>query len=274
MKASPVLFMGIVLTCASAGADEPAPLWEFGIGAYALSVPAYRGSEQRQAYLLPLPYFQFRGDRLRWDRDGGRLRVLGGGRVRLDLSLAASPPSDNDPDSPRRGMPDLDPTLEFGPQLQFLLGQSASRQNTWTLSLPLRKVVVVDHAKLRSAGWMFAPYIQYEHRDRWKTTVSAGPMFATQPYHDYFYQVDNAYAGTGRPAYDAEAGYSGSRITLGISRRVDRYWFGAFARYDYLGGATFADSPLVTTDHSFMFGAGVAWIFAESKRAATAPPTW
>ncbi len=274
MKSSSVLLMGIVLTSASAAADEPLPLWELGVGAYALSVPAYRGSEQRQSYLLPWPYLQYRGDRLRWDREGGRLRVLGGAHARLDLSLAASPPSDNDPASPRRGMPDLDPTLEFGPQLQILLGQDFSGRDTWTLSLPLRKVVVVDHAKLRSAGWMFAPYVQYEHRDRWNTTVSAGPMFATQPYHDYFYQVDNAYTGVNRPAYDAQAGYSGSRITLGFSRRVNRYWIGAFARYDYLGGATFVDSPLVTTDHSFMFGAGVAWIFTESKRAATAAPGW
>lgn len=265
---------GALLCNNVAGADEPLPLWELGVGLYGLSLPAYRGSEQREAYLLPFPYLQYRGERLRWDREGGRLRVLGAHRARLDLSLAASPPSDNEHDGPRQGMPDLDPTVELGLQLELLLHQDPLGRHTWTLSSPLRKAVALDGRHVQSLGWVWAPYMEYEHRGTWKTTVSVGPMFASEPYHAYFYQVHPTQVASGRPAYDAEAGYSGSRLTVGVSRRLGRYWLGAFARYDNLSGATFADSPLVETEHSLMIGAGVAWVFAESRTAARGTPTW
>ena len=268
-----MLLVATLLYGSATHADKPLPLWELGIGAYGLSLPAYRGAEQRQTYLLPFPYLQYRGDRFRWDREGGRLRVLGARRARLDFSLGASPPSDTDTNGPRRGMPDLDPTAELGLQLELLLHNDPAGGHIWTMALPVRKVVAVQPDKLESLGWIFTPYLQYEHRGRWKTTVSAGPIFATEAYHDYFYQVDANHATPARPMYDAEPGYSGSRITLGVSRRVGRYWIGAFARYDHLGGAVFADSPLVETDHSLMFGAGVAWVFAQSKRPAVRPTT-
>jgi outer membrane protein len=40
---------------------EPLPLWEVGAGIGALSVPDYRGSEARSTYVLPAPYFVYRG---------------------------------------------------------------------------------------------------------------------------------------------------------------------------------------------------------------------
>lgn len=249
-------------------AAEPAPLWELGVGGYGLSLPDYRGAEDRQWYVLPFPYLQYRGEHLRWDRDGGRLRMLGGRRARLDLSLGASPPSETGDSGPRRGMADLDPTVELGLQLEVLLHQDPTRRATWSFALPVRKVLAIQSDGLDSLGWVVTPYLQYEHRGRWKTNVSFGPLFATEPYHDYFYQVDATQVTSMRAAYDARAGYSGSRLTIGVSRRVGSYWLGAFLRYDYLGGATFVDSPLVETDHSLMFGAGVAYVFAQSKRPA------
>lgn len=267
MKANALLFTTACLACGTSIAER-LPLWEVGIGAYGLSLPDYRGSEDRQLYALPFPYLQYRGEILRWDRDGGRLRMLNSERTRLDLSLGASPPSETEDSGPRQGMPDLDPTVELGLQLEVLLHQSADARHSWSVALPLRKVEAIQSNRLQSLGWVFTPYVQYERRGVWKTTVSVGPLFASEPYHDYFYQVDPAYASAGRPAYDAEAGYSGSRVTVGVSRRIGAYWIGAFARYDHLGGASFVDSPLVETEHSFMLGAGVAWIFAQSERAA------
>ncbi len=90
-------------------------------------------------------------------------------------------------------------------------------------------------------------------------------MYASEDYHDYYYEVQPAYATAARPAYDARAGYSGSRLTLTASRRYPRFWVGAFARYDSLSGAVFADSPLVKKQDSFMAGVGIAWILAESR---------
>lgn len=90
-------------------------------------------------------------------------------------------------------------------------------------------------------------------------------MFASEAYHDYYYEVAPEFATLRRPVYDADGGYSGSRITVSLSKRFDRFWIGVLARYDNLSGATFADSPLVQTEHSFMAGIGVAWILAQSE---------
>lgn len=170
--------------CAAAAGAEPPPLWELGLGGYGLSLPAYRGAIERQNYLVPFPYLQYRGERLRWDRDGGRLRVLGAQRARLDLSLAASPPADTEGDSPRAGMPDLDPTVELGLQLELLLARGDNRQS-WALVLPVRKVTAIDSDRLHAVGWVFSPYLQYEHRGQWKTpasfSVGCAPQAAMAP---------------------------------------------------------------------------------------------
>lgn len=270
-----MLWLCALSCCWTAHADQALPRWELGIGAFALSLPAYRGADTRDSYLVPFPYFQYRGERLRWDRDGGRLELLDSYRTRLELSLGASPPSDTDGDSARRGMPDLDSTVELGAQLEVLLHQSQDQRGNWVASLPVRKVTAVAADGLQSAGWVFAPYLKYEHRGTWKTSISVGPMFASEGYHDYFYEVEPRFATATRPTYDAESGYSGSRLTVGASRRVGRYWLGLFARYDNLQGAAFEDSPLVETDHSFMVGAGIAWVFAQSDaRGVPAPARW
>ena len=52
------------------------PLWELGIGAAAVRLPDYRGSDQAHSYLLPLPYVVYRGKILRADRDGARALLL------------------------------------------------------------------------------------------------------------------------------------------------------------------------------------------------------
>ena len=89
-------------------------------------------------------------------------------------------------------------------------------------------------------------------------------MYASEDFHDYYYEVPPEFATATRPAYNADGGYSGARTTLTLSKRFKEYWVGAFARYDSLRGATFEDSPLVRTNHSFMAGIAVSWIFATS----------
>ena len=99
----------------------------------------------------------------------------------------------------------------------------------------------------------------------WDIGTAVGPIYASEEYHDYYYEVAPAYATPSRPAYDARAGYSGSRLTLTVSRRFAKFWVGAFARYDNLSGAVFADSPLVKKNDAFMAGIGIAWILVQSR---------
>lgn len=93
------------------------PLWEIGAGAFALSLPDYRGSDHRQALPAPFPYLVYRGERLKWGKEGGELDILQLPKSKLDLSLAASPPVNSEANGARADMPDLDPAVEIGPRI-------------------------------------------------------------------------------------------------------------------------------------------------------------
>lgn len=260
------ILIGFLMAPAASAAD--APRWEVGLGLGVLSIPDYRGSDQQRGYIIPIPYFHYDGEFLHVDREGAHGDVFASERVKLDLSVSIGPPARSGKNEARRDMPDINPTFEAGPSLHVLLARNESRDRTWSLRLPLRAAVATDFSKFESIGWIFAPSLNFEAAnisDGWQVVVGGGPMYASEEYHDYFYEVQPANATATRPAFDAKGGYSGSRLTITASRRYPRYWVGAFARYDNLSGATFVDSPLVKDKESFMVGIGFAWILMESK---------
>src|SRR5438477_11950286 len=102
--------------CAAARA-EPKPLWEFGLGAGALVFNDYRGADSVHVYPVPVPYLVYRGKFLRSDHNGLRGRLLEQERIELNLSVNGPTPVRSD--SSRHGMPDLRPTPEIGPSLEW-----------------------------------------------------------------------------------------------------------------------------------------------------------
>jgi outer membrane scaffolding protein for murein synthesis (MipA/OmpV family) len=82
------------------------------------------------------------------------------------------------------------------------------------------------------------------------------------------------YATADRPAYQAGAGFAGAQALVAVSKRFPGYWIGAFARYDTLGGAVFAHSPLVRSQSYWIGGVGVAWMIGHSSRSVTVDDTW
>ena len=256
-------FIAFCLLAPAARAGD-LPRWELGLGLAGLSFPDYRGSDQQRGYLLPLPYVQYRGELFQIDREGAHGKLIASERYRLELSVSAGPPARSGDNEARRGMPDIDPTVEFGPSLEIYL----SPDRAWSLRMPWRAVIATDLSHARGIGWVFAPNLNYETRysSGWDFNAAAGPLYASEKYHDYYYEVLPAYATATRPAYDAPGGYSGSRMTLTASRRFPGFWVGAFARYDRLSGAAFEDSSLVKQKSSFMAGVGITWILAEAKR--------
>lgn len=247
-----------------AHAAENAPRWEIGLGVATLTVPDYRGSREQGQYALPLPYLSYTGDVLAVDREGVRGELFRSERLRLEASISAAPPSKSETGA-RTDMAELDPVIEAGPSLSIRLDSDST--NRWSLNFPLRAAIATDLRHVETIGWIFSPHIKFSvGNGGWRYDVSAGPMYASEEYHDYYYQVAPEHATPGRPAFDASAGYSGSRITFTMSKHFGRFWAGVFARYDYLAGAAFRDSPLVETDHAFMAGAGIAWILARSAQ--------
>jgi outer membrane scaffolding protein for murein synthesis (MipA/OmpV family) len=240
------------------------PRWELGLGLAGLTIPDYRGSDEQRGYLLPLPYVQYRGERFQIDREGAHGKLISLERVRLELSVAAGPLARSDDNEARRDMPDIDPTVEIGPSLEIYL----TRDRAWQLQMPWRAVVATDLSHVEDIGWVFAPSLNYVTRNNsgWGGGIAVGPLYASEKYHDYYYEVPPAFTTATRPAYDAPGGYSGSRLTFTASRRFPDFWVGAFARYDRLSGAAFEDSPLVKKNSSFMAGVGIAWVLAEAKK--------
>ena len=83
------------------------PLWELGVGVAALRMPDYRGSDEYRYYLLPYPYFIYRGDILRVDRERISGRIFETDRFLLDVSLNGSVPVKSSDNPDRQEMPDL-----------------------------------------------------------------------------------------------------------------------------------------------------------------------
>jgi len=248
------------LAASPAQADEP--LWELGLGFGALRLPHYRGSEQSHDWLLPVPFFVYRGEWLKSDREGTRAVLLDTGLAELDLSVGASPPTRSAGNRARAGMPDLAPTFEIGPNLSLRL----ARGDGWKvdLRLPLRAVLSAQGG-LHGQGLTFSPVLNLDIRAQgWNIGLQGGPLAASGAHHAYYYSVDPAFASAQRPAYRAGGGYAGWNATLSASRRLADGWVAGFVRSDSVAGASFADSPLVTRRHQFIVGAAVTWVFKVS----------
>jgi MipA family protein len=259
---------GLMLGTASRAADESklplAPLWEVGVGLFALNLPHYRGSDQSRAWLLPVPYGVYRGDILRADREGARAVLLDSGRFDVDLSVAASAPTRSSANIARAGMPDLAPTIEVGPKLNLRLGEAGHWR--WDLRVPVRAVITLQKSP-RDTGWSATPMLVMDGRiGGWDVGAQAGLLWGSRRLHASIYDVSAAQATASRPAYRSEAGYAGWQTTAGLSRRFNNLWLGAFVRYDSVQNAVFDNSPLVRRNHNVYYGVGLSWIFSQSDQ--------
>lgn len=266
---SPRAWLALGLACAALGARaELKPRWELGAGMAAIDFPLYRGAEERRSYLLPVPYVQYRGDFLRVDRERVRGLLFRHERVELDISVNGSVPVSSKDSRVRQGMPDLDPTLELGPELQVHLYYDERRRTNLDLRLPVRPVFAVNFGRFDHVGLLAHPQLNLDLRNvmgsRWNLGLQAGWLYGDRGYHAYFYDVAPQYATAQRTAYSARGGASGRQFTVALSRRHGDLWMGAFFKHDDLRSAVFADSPLVQRRESYSAGFAIAWVFARS----------
>ena len=269
-RAAAVLAFGFIAAQTQAQTQPQAslPLWELGIGAGAVRLPHYRGSDQAHRWLLPLPYFVYRGQFLKADRDGTRAVLFNDERVDLDLSLAASAPTRSSDNLARRGMPNLAPTLEFGPNLNLTLARGAGWK--FDLRLPVRAVFTLERRPER-AGFSAAPNINLDLRlDSWNLGLQAGPLWGDRQRHAFFYDVAPAFATPARPVYRAEGGLAGWEGTVALSRRSASTWLGMYLRADSLQGASFVASPLVRTRSNWSAGVALSWVLKTSEQRVPA----
>jgi outer membrane protein len=264
-----------LLACMAAvpglGLAEPLPVWEAGAGAIALRYPDYRGSNESRNYFYPIPYLIYRGNRLRVDRQGPRALLFESERLELDFSTYITPAVRSTENHAREGMPGLDPTVEIGPQLNFIVARDEDKDWRFDLRLPVRAVVATDIKHTQGAGYTVYPHAWLSARPalfgaaRWNFSMQVGALFGSRDYHDYFYSVPTEFATPARPAYQAPGGYSGAVVASSLGRRFGKLWVGGFARYDNLHGVAFETSPLMRQSYSVTAGIAAAWVFAESS---------
>lgn len=258
------LIYGVILTSVVSfdAAAEMKPLWEVGVGVAAGSFPAYRGAAKQYNYIAPVPYLVYRGEKVTLDSEGLRGELFESERWKLDLSVDGMAPAKSD-GGLREGMSDLAPIIEMGPILQYII----LKEPTSELSFRMPVRLVQELPSFINRGATFHPNLALSlDSGGWEWGGSVGPLFATESYHDYYYSVTASDVTASRPLYDAEAGYSGLRLTMGASRRFKNFWFGGFLRYENISGAVFEDSPLVEQTDSLMAGFVLSWVFKESDR--------
>jgi outer membrane scaffolding protein for murein synthesis (MipA/OmpV family) len=260
----------LLLPCFSSvnAQTEIRPLWEIGAGFAAIDFPVYRGSNERKFYLLPVPYFTYNGEVLQVSRERVRGLIFKRDRIEMDVSVNGSVPAKGA--LARQGMPDLEPTLELGPSLNFHLLYSEDKKNTFDVRMPLRTVIASDFTHVQHVGWLFQPQLNLDFYDightGWNIGLVGGVIYADKHYHGYFYNVAPQYATATRPAYTASGGYSGTQFIFAFNKRHQNYWTGGFMKWDSLKGAVFADSPLVKSKEYFTVGFAITWILDKSDK--------
>ena len=240
------------------------PLWEAGVGIGGIFLPDYRGSNEHRAIVSPVPYFVYRGDKLKVDRRGVRTLMYESGNFEVNISADVGIPVDSEKNTARAGMPDLDAAFLLGPSIDYTLFDNEN--GILTLKLPLQYVIATDFRDVHTEGWFSYPHINYRNNDNGALGIAVGPTFATGEFHNYYFGVNNQFATLERPEYRATAGYSGLRISTVYNIRIADYWIGTFIRYENYRNAVIDDSPLVKQNYSIMIGTGFSWVFLDSNK--------
>lgn len=268
MKKSLMTICALLLSAPSFADDTEASApkegkWTFGIGIVGLSMPHYAGSDQTRGLLLPFPYINYKSEKVTIDRNGIKRKLWDSENFDLVFSGGGSIRVNSDDNKAREGMPDLGWAGSVGPALNWYLSQDKSLY----MQTAIRKAFVIDDG-IDGLGWQGETSLNWASQ---KTKFSSyGQKFYvakvrlrynTSKFNDYFYGVDAQYATNTRTAYEADGGYSGAQVLLGMNFVGESYRAGFFARYSNLSGAAYDDSPLVLQDDNFSFGFSYAWLF-------------
>ena len=270
MKKLLIMIASVILIYPAVSLGKEQPLWEIGLGLSAFYLPDYRGSDVSREHFFPIPYFTYRGEIVKAERSNVKGRIFETERLKLDISLGGGVSVDSENNEARKGMPDLDMTGELGPSLELNLWKRTSGSGSLWFKLPFRGVFSFDRSDLSYRGLKFAPVFNYRWRSRLlknlALSLTLGPYFSSQKYHDYFYAIEPGFATLARPEFHPEGGYGGSRVSLVARKRFENLWIGTFARYDTLSHAGFKNSPLVKTNEYLAVGIVVAWMALKSKK--------
>jgi outer membrane scaffolding protein for murein synthesis (MipA/OmpV family) len=235
---------------------------DLGIGLGTFYYPNYLGSEESSTVIFPYPHIDYRSETLKIDKDGLEQKIFSLEGLSMRLSMSASPPSKAS--SAREGMDKLDLSGEIGPALVYSLYEEGGF--SFKLDLPIRAVISTDFEELKYRGYIYElkTKIEYESPDGYLYQFHSGGVWGDSRYHNYIYGVDEKFMTNSREYYDTEKGYGGYKTSLGISKKFEKVWIGAFVRHYSLRGAIFEDSPLMRKDSAIYSGFFISYLFDKS----------
>lgn len=259
----PFIFM---LSSQSVVAEQEEYKIDLGVGVSALQIPHYPGSAENDHYVLPFPFIRVKSPRLEIERNELSGALFKNERFKIGLTMGGSVPVNSKTDTVRQGMPDLDVGIEAGPSFSLTLWKPTPEHH-FSFDVPVRKAVFFSKEKIDPHGGFALPHIHYLYevqKDKFSAhavEIELGAEYASEGYNRYFYDVAPQYATAERPAYAGRGGLSNYRFTIGFSRTVKHWYYGAFAKYLDMHDSVIADSPLVKQDHSLYAGVAVAYLF-------------
>jgi MipA family protein len=242
------------------------PLWELGLAGAAGQLPAYPGSADRVSRFLILPYVVYRGEIFRADRETTGARLIKTDDFEFDIGFGGSLGASSKEVTARQGMPSLGTSLEFGPRLKYVLARPTA-DSRLTFSLPVRTVIEFKGG-LKQRGIVAEPEVSFNKFNAfagWGLSITGSALFGNERLQNYLYGVPLQFATTTRPAYQAKAGFVGTRFTVATSRSLSpESTVALFARWDNSASAANVDSPLHLKNNGFSVGVGITYTFAKS----------
>ncbi|BHH86329.1 MipA/OmpV family protein [Desulforhopalus sp. 52FAK] len=270
-----ILFLTSLVPCSATGTTvekEKLPLYEYGVVGLAAQLPHYRGSDEYSSYAFPLPYFIYRGEKIKANRDGLRGIFWRNAHFQTDISISGNPPVTDDNDA-REGMGELDGLVEIGPALRFYFYDYGERESfflQWNIragfSFGFDGGLDVSYQGLISDFSLVYRNASLFRDQNVRIHMKTGPQFSDSELHSYFYEVSEQYVTDRREQYTAEAGYGGWQVSGGIVKELTpKFWLSFYGRYINSSGAAFEDSPLVETTDNYVVGTMLLWKFGESE---------
>jgi len=240
-------------------------LWKFGVGIGNVTANSYPGSDETESITSPIPYLKVKTEWFDLDREGLHTNWFKNTNFRLDFSFDLGLPVKSDENELRNGMPDLEPVGLIGPLLIYQLHDT--KKLKWQIHLPLTYAYRFDNIDASSIGWVSNPRIYFNYlveNDGYPVDVSVsfGPVYGSEDFHQYYYDVAANYTNVNRNSYSSNEGEAGYRFNVSVTQRMNGYWLGLYIRYQNISEAVFADSPLVKEEDYWFIAVGASWLFA------------
>jgi len=219
--------------------------------------PDYLGSKNTNTLFIPYPYISYKSDKITLDREGLKQKFLKYGNFSLELSAAGSLPIESS--GAREGMNDLDPALEIGPALIYTAYQDETL--SFKIDIPLRAVLSTDFKNIDYRGYIYELRGELDYKfNEYELQFQTGFMWSDANYHNYLYGVETNDISKTRAFYEAKGGYTAYKTSIGLSKRFDNIWTGAFVRNYSLNKSSIKESPLVERNSALYGGLFVAYI--------------